>query len=124
MNIDKQKLVHLGDDTYLINPFLTTKGLRIKAKLIKYFGESLSKATESEDESTIIELIASIFTEIPEDEYVELIREIMSGVTKNNMAIDFEREFSLNYLNLFKLVKEVLEFNYRDLFSLLGIGAN
>ena len=56
-----------------------------------------------------------------EDQYVELIKEILSGVTKNNMPVDFENEFQLNYGNLFKLIKEVLEFNYRDVFSLLGI---
>lgn len=122
-NIHKQHIVHIGDETYVINPFLTTKGLRIKAKLVKYLGTSLSAAMGAEDESSIIELLAQIFTEMSEDQYVELVREITSNVTKNGMMIDFDKEFALNYANLFKLVKEVLEYNYKDLFSLLGINA-
>ena len=125
-NYHKQKIVHVGDETYIINPFLTTKGLRIKAKLVKYLGTSLSAAlaaSDDEDDTSIIELIADVFTEMTEDQYVELIREILSGVTKNGVLIDFDKEFALNYSNLFKLVKEVLEYNYSDLFSLLGINA-
>lgn len=121
MNSHKQKIVHIGDETYVINPFLTTKGLRVKAKLVKYLGSSLSAALSAEDEGTVVDLIAGVFAEITEDQYVELIKEILSNVTKNNMNIDFDKEFALNYGNLFKLVKEVLEFNYNDLFSLLGI---
>lgn len=121
VNLDKQKIVHIGDTSYLISPFLTSKGLRIKAKIIKYCGSSLAQAMGAEDESTILELIATVFTDMSEDQYVELIKEILSGVTKNNMPVDFENEFQLNYGNLFKLIKEVLEFNYRDVFSLLGI---
>lgn len=121
MNSHKQKIVHIGDETYVINPFLTTKGLRVKAKLVKYLGSSLSAALSAEDEGTVVDLIAGVFAEITEDQYVELLKEILSNVTKNNMSIDFDKEFALNYGNLFKLVKEVLEFNYNDLFSLLGI---
>lgn len=121
MNSHKQKIVHIGDETYVINPFLTTKGLRVKAKLVKYLGSSLSAALSAEDEGTVVDLIAGVFAEITEDQYVELIKEILSNVTKNNMNVDFDKEFALNYGNLFKLVKEVLEFNYNDLFSLLGI---
>lgn len=121
MNHLKQNIVHIGDETYVINPFLTTKGLRVKAKLVKYLGSSLSHAMSAEDESTIIEMIASVFAEITEDQYVELLKEILSNTTKNNMPIDFDKEFALNYMNLFKLVKEVLQFNYNDLFSLLGM---
>jgi hypothetical protein len=121
LNSHKQKIVHIGDETYVINPFLTTKGLRVKAKLVKYLGSSLSAALSAEDEGTVVDLIAGVFAEITEDQYVELIKEILSNVTKNNMNVDFDKEFALNYGNLFKLVKEVLEFNYNDLFSLLGI---
>lgn len=122
-NIYKQHIAHIGDETYIINPFLTTKGLRIKAKLVKYLGTSLSSALNAEDESTIIDLIANVFSEITEDQFVELVRDILSNVTKNGMPIDFDKEFALNYTNLYKLIKEVLEYNYKDLFSLLGINA-
>lgn len=121
---NSQKIINIDDDTYVINAFLASKGLRIKAKLIKYAGTSLSDALGAEDESTIIDLISKVFTDMTEDQYVELVKEIMSGVTKNNMAIDFDKEFQLNYGNLFKMIKEVLQFNYNDLFSLLGINVD
>lgn len=121
MMAHKQHISHIGDNTYVISPFLTSKGLRIKHKLVKYLGSSLSNAFDAEDDGTIIELIANVFAEIPEDQYVELLKDITSGVSRDNMPIDFDKEFALNYLNLFKLVKEVLQFNYNDLFSLLGM---
>lgn len=117
-------MVHVGDESYLITAFLTSKGLRIKSKIIKYFGASLTEAFSSEeDDTSIIAMIANVFEEITEDQFVELVKEILSGVTKSNMPINFETEFQLNYLNLYKLIKEVIEFNYNDLFSALGINA-
>lgn len=124
--LGKQKIVHVGDESYVITPFLTSKGLRIKHKLVKYLGTSLEKALvaseqEEDKESTLLGIIAEVFMEIPEDQYIELIKDVLSNVTKNGMSVDFDKEFALNYANLFKLLKEVIEFNYNDLFSALGI---
>lgn len=124
--MNNQKIVHVGDESYLVTAFLTSKGLRIKSRIIKYFGASLTEAFsgDAEDDSTIISVIAGLFDQITEEQFVELTKDILSNVTKNNQMIDFEREFSKNYVNLYKLIKEVLEFNYSDLFSLLGINAD
>ncbi len=124
--MNNQKVVHVGDESYLVTAFLTSKGLRIKSRIIKYFGASLTEAFsgDAEDDSTIISVIAGLFDQITEEQFVELTKDILSNVTKNNQMIDFEREFSKNYVNLYKLIKEVLEFNYSDLFSLLGINAD
>lgn len=124
--MNNQKVVHVGDESYLVTAFLTSKGLRIKSRIIKYFGASLTEAFsgDAEDDSTIISVIAGLFDQITEEQFIELTKDILSNVTKNNQMIDFEREFSKNYVNLYKLIKEVLEFNYSDLFSLLGINAD
>jgi len=124
--MNNQKVVHVGDESYLVTAFLTSKGLRIKSRIIKYFGASLTEAFsgDAEDDSTIISVIAGLFDQITEEQFVELTKDILSNVTKNNQMIDFEREFSKNYVNLYKLIKEVLEFNYSDLFSLLGINVD
>ena len=66
--MNNQKIVHVGDESYLVTAFLTSKGLRIKSRIIKYFGASLTEAFsgDAEDDSTIISVIAGLFVQITE----------------------------------------------------------
>jgi hypothetical protein len=51
-----------------------------------------------------------------------LIKELLSGVTKGTATINFDQEFAGRYGAIFDLVKEVLKFNFADVFSKLGLG--
>jgi hypothetical protein len=45
------------------------------------------------------------------------IQELLSSTTKNNYAIDFDNEFAGNYMTLFNLLWEVVQFNFSDFFQ-------
>ena len=51
--LSNQTVVHVGNESYIITAFLTSKGLRIKSKIIKYFGASLTEALGADDEASI-----------------------------------------------------------------------
>ena len=48
---------------------------------------------------------------------VALIKELLSGVTKGTATINFDQEFAGRYGVIFDLVKEVLKFNFADVFQ-------
>ena len=53
------------------------------------------------------------------EEIINLVPDLLSRVTKNGVKIDFDEEFSQNYLTMFKLVFEVLKLNYLSSFQKL-----
>ena len=119
--------VHIDGVDYKITQFLATKGLGIEVKLMKLLGPSfmeLQKAAQDENaqEAVLSAAITVLIEQFEKVDVVALIKELLSGVTKGTATINFDQEFAGRYGAIFDLVKEVLKFNFADVFSKLGLG--
>jgi hypothetical protein len=119
--------VHIDGVDYKITQFLATKGLGIEVKLMKLLGPSfmeLQKASQDENaqEAVLSAAITVLIEQFDKVDVVALIKELLSGVTKGTATINFDQEFAGRYGVIFDLVKEVLKFNFADVFSKLGLG--
>lgn len=119
--------VHIDGVDYKITQFLATKGLGIEVKLMKLLGPSfmeLQKASQDENaqEAVLSAAITVLIEQFDKVDVVALIKELLSGVTKGTATINFDQEFAGRYGAIFDLVKEVLKFNFADVFSKLGLG--
>jgi hypothetical protein len=119
--------VHIDGVDYKITQFLATKGLGIEVKLMKLLGPSfmeLQKASQDENaqEAVLTAAISTLIEQFDKVDVVSLIKELLSGVTKGTATINFDQEFAGRYGAIFDLVKEVLKFNFADVFSKLGLG--
>lgn len=135
--MSKQAFVKIGDTTYVINAFKGAKGLKFIPKISKliipFFVGMSGSVAEGEDELTEAqqalaslneEKSAKMFMELLSgdnaDELVDLIQDLLTGVTKGGVAIDFDEEFSQEYDKMIKLVVEVIKLNYQKSFQNLA----
>lgn len=114
----QQKQVTIGGDTFTITHLPATKGIRVLKEVAKLAGPIMA-AKESGD----FGVIASTIIENLEQVNIEgLLKELINSVSKGSVAINFDMEFAGAYDKLFNLTKEVLEFNFGSVFTLLGSG--
>lgn len=115
---------------YIIEPFKGGKGLKLKFKVVRLLVPVLEslKALQGEangDEDNFLALIGEALQHVLEsntdDEMFTLLEELMTGVKKENGAINFDTEFTKNYSTLYKLAKDVIMENYEDVFQELGM---
>lgn len=116
-----RKVVTIGEDTYEIQAFVATKGIRIFKTLAKLIGPSLKALSEAKDEDAAsMQAITALMESMDDVAVDELMQQLMSGVTKGNMALNFETEFMADYGKLVKLAQEVVALNWGSLFTALG----
>ena len=125
--MQQQLDVHIDGTDYKITQFLATKGLGIEVKLMKLLGPSfmeLQKASQDENaqEAVLTAAISALIEQFDKVDVVSLVKELLSGVTKGTQTLNFDQEFAGRYGVIFDLVKEVLKFNFSDVFSKLGLG--
>lgn len=122
-----QHKVCINDVDYIINPFKGKQGLKLQMKLLKLVQPALSAIrdlTDEADQMAIIgEMIKGVMTRADEDEILQLIEELLAGVYKGTIKLDLDKEFTCNYSVVFHLLKEVIMFNFKDVFSQLGIAS-
>ena len=120
------KIVDINDKKYIIEPFKGRKGFKLKTKLMRVISPALNEMRKAADEDVselglIVTAIQSVLENSEDDEIFAIVEELMTGVKTESGSLDFDLEFSQNYSTLYKLVKEVVEVNYNDVFSLLGM---
>ena len=115
-----QKTVELNGQNYLITQFGAKQGVKLGKKVAKVALPAVA-AIYGGDEATsehaipiMMEVVAENLDYLDED----TIQELLSLTTKNNYAINFDDEFAGNNLTLFKLLWEVVNFNFADFFQL------
>lgn len=122
-----QHKVCINDVDYIINPFKGKQGLKLQMKLLKLVQPALSAIrdlTDEADQMAIIgEMIKGVMSRADEDEILQLIEELLAGVYKGTIKLDIDKEFTCNYSVVFHLLKEVIMFNFKDVFSQLGIAS-
>lgn len=115
------KEINIDGVDYEISAFSATKGIRVFKTLGKLIGpalKSLSDATDAEDAS--VKAITSLLQSMDDVAVEELMKDLMSCVSKGKVGIQFETEFQADYGKLVKLAQEVVNLNYGSLFTMLG----
>ena len=114
----QQKDVTIKGQTYKLTHFNGMVGLKLGKQLVKVLGPSFAAASQG----NIVDALETLFENL-DDNSEALVIALVSGASKNNMAIDFNSEFAGEYDKLFLLVKEIVEFNYGSVFQMLGSAA-
>lgn len=130
--MSKQAIVNVDGTTYIIDAFKGARGFRYLPKITKLILPFLfgADATISEEdlkeqakqglsEEKTVEILMDLLSGDNADELIDLVTDLVQGVTKNGSVIDFDEEFSQNYSVLLKLVFEVIKLNYLNSFQKL-----
>lgn len=109
-----QKKLEIKGNTYLIQQMNGWDGIKIGRKLVKILGPAMVAVFQEEDGLTKgMDIVAEHLDDFDD----ELIKKLLSTVTKNGYAIKVEEEFAGNYWTLIKLMQEVIWFNFQDVFT-------
>ena len=119
----KDKDFYLDDVHYLATQYDATKALKLLIRLSKIIGKPLGILTSQTDnealkQGLIGDAIDALTQRIDADETLNLIDQILKCVTifdgDTNRQIIFDIDFQGKLGHLFKLLKEVLTFQYSD----------
>lgn len=117
--------VTVKDVDYIINAFKGKQGFLLKAKLLKVVAPALAAIKASAEDADMISVITAVVSEvldkIDEGDTLDLIIELLSSVYKGSVKVNFDTEFAQNYAAIYLLLAEVIKFNYKDVFQMLGI---
>lgn len=117
----KQKTINLEGQDYLITAFPATRGWKYAKQLIKVLGPAWAEIAKAQnEEEAIASAVATLADKMDTVNIDQLLQDLITGVSKNSVAINFDMEFSANYGLLFSLLQEVVKLNYGSVFSLLG----
>lgn len=133
-----QKNVTINGVDYLLTTIPGKKSMRFSKQLAKLLGPAFlelqasgvdanaqGKKAEADnkakEEAAIIKAIKALIDNLDDVDVEALVIDlVMNGATKGTLAINFDVEFAGNLGGLFSLVKEIVMFNYQDVFSSLG----
>lgn len=116
-----QKIVTIDNIDYQLTAFPATRGIRVFKVLAKLIGPAFKALTEAEnEEAASAQAVATLLESMEEVAVEDLLKDLMTCVSKNNMAIQFDTEFQADYGRLVKLAQEVVSLNYGSLFQMLG----
>lgn len=118
--------------TYSVTQLPARRALRLQAKLIKHFGGSLSQfmmvssdADSDKQKADLINAITSLSASMDEQVVESLILELMQGVRKNGVEMNertIDMEFAGDMAGILNVCLFVLEANFENFFTMLGIG--
>lgn len=119
LKIRAQKEVTVGDEKYTITRFSAIKGLKFQKYLLKVFGAAWVEA-EAGERPTIASILAKVIDNV--EEIDEMVLAEMVCLSLDMQLQDFDFKFSGKTVTIFQLLKEIVFFNYEDLFTMLGMG--
>jgi hypothetical protein len=129
--MSKQAIVKIENNTYIIDAFKGLDGWKLLPRVTKlilpflFSAQDLDEEDASEElkalnEEKTIEILMNLLSGDNADDLIDLVPKLLSNVTKNSEVIDFDKEFSQNYMVMFKLVFEVIKLNYISSFQKLA----
>ena len=120
----RQKTVTISGEEYLISTIPATKGIKLLKQITKLVGPAFSELIRSGEVDSNINPVGialeKLFDNLDSVDVENLVKELVNSASKGSVAINFDMEFSGDYAKLFMLVKEIVEFNYGSVFTLLG----
>jgi hypothetical protein len=119
-------ILQIGDDTYEVTLFTTSRGISILRKLTKTIGPSMAALFEAgsnefslDDQGPFTKAISLLADNIDKEDVVALLKDLLSNTTKNGKAINFDVDFMGKLVDLFKVAAFAAKVNLGD-FSELG----
>jgi len=116
----KQKTVSVNGEDFLITQLPATKGTRVLKVLVALIGPAFAEITKDGATDGVGRAMEKVFDQLDQVDVEGLLKALIETCSKGNMAINFDNEFAGEYDKLFKLCREVVEFNYGSVFTLLG----
>ncbi|UPW35876.1 tail assembly chaperone protein [Pseudomonas phage EM] len=113
---NQRTVIHNGTE-YTINLLPATRGISVLKQLTSLLGPSLAKYQADSDFAGAMKELFDNIDKVPVE---NLIQNLMLTVFKGSMAINFDTEFAGKYDLLYALTKDVIEFNFGSVFSLIG----
>lgn len=124
--------IYVDNKRYLVTHYSGSKSLKLLHRLAKIVGEPIGlMSAQGLDSSVGPELIGQAIRSLTQsctpEEFEKLARDVLEGCqvyddeSMNMRMINFDLDFSGNIGHLFKLLKEVLTFQYSDFLG--GIAA-
>ncbi len=118
----------VGDRRYQTTQYPATKGLKLLTRLSKIVGKPLGMFASRLDEKATPDLIGNaieaMLAQVDEEIVVKLVDDILSStqIIENSTyrPINFNIDFAGSYGHLFKVIKEILSFQYSDFFGELA----
>lgn len=115
-----------GEQKFILKQYDAFKGIAYQRKLIKILAPSFVAIQESvaKENANFVAVAVEKFVENIDQVEPAFIKElVLQGAFKEGrVTINFENDFAGNYAVLFMLIKEIVLFNFDDLFQLLGSG--
>lgn len=114
--------------SYRIQMLPAEQGMKVFTKLLKLVGEPLGELIKVQgDRDKIFEImplaIKTLVMKLDENEVLELTKSLCSCVIKAGTSATLDREFNLyfrgKYGHLFKILLEVVSYNYADFLDVL-----
>lgn len=121
-----QAIIDIGGRQYTIDAFRGREGWKYLPRITKFIMpiiEALGGA-ENIDEQIALSKFAGLLDGDNADEIYNLVQELMSGVSVEGRAVNFDTEFAQKYDVLLKLTLEVLKLNYLESFQRLATTFN
>jgi len=117
-----EKEVEVGGETFKLRKYSTTKGIKFEKYLIKIAGPAYIESQKSED-VTLADVLAKVLENLDEIDENVIKDMVASAVIYPEMSPQkYETHFSGKSVLLFKLLKEIIFYNFEDVFTLLGLG--
>lgn len=130
MSTQMYKELSLDGSSYTIQMLPADQGLKLCTRLLKLVGEPIAELIKVQgDKTKVFEVlptaIKTLASRMQEDEVVDLAKQLCSCVIKSGTSASLDREFNLyfrgRYGHLFKLLKEVVEYNFSDFLDALPL---
>jgi hypothetical protein len=119
-------------NTYMVTQLPARRAIKLKVKLMKLFGPVLAQlfltindADEFESKKNLVKAVEILSEHIEENTFEALVLELLNGVRKNNVELTshvIDLEFAGNMGELYQVLWFVVEVNFSNFFSLMGIG--
>lgn len=120
----KQENVTIGETTYLLTAIPGTAALGYQKQLAKVFlpaYAAAAKANETGENATAV-MLSEVAKSLDLVDVTFVKELIIRGATINGVAINFDTHFAGNFGNMYKLLFEIIKFNFGDVFQGLGFG--
>ncbi len=115
----------IDGSTYHVTQLPARRALKLKAKLIKTFGTVLSKFLDSSSTNNVANALQAFSQTIDENQFENIIMELLTGVRKNGVELSpaiIDIEFAGDMAGIYKVAALVIEVNYENFFTMMGIG--
>lgn len=129
----KSTEIVVGDETYIVQSFTASTGLKHLQKILKLAGPSLatffsdasSEGAEGDltvDSSAITGAVNLFVANLDKVDAAQLVQDLIKdSVLKNGQPVQFNTEFAANYGALIKVLTAVLTENYSSFFGESGL---